>query len=62
MDKDVLSRLASIEEKLDVLMRCVRPDVAVSYEIDFSTVDGDAREVARIMQRMLCTRPPIRGD
>jgi hypothetical protein len=58
VDKDVLARLATIEEKLDVLMRYVHPDVADSFEIRFDTVDGDERE----LRRALCTMPPMRGD
>ena len=58
MDKDVLARLAAIEEKLDALLRNVHFDVPARFEIDFSNVDGDDHE----LRRALCTRPPIRGD
>ena len=58
MDKDVLTRLAAIEDKLDVLIRHVPRDVTLGYEIDFSTVDGDRAE----LRRVYCTLPPMRGD
>lgn len=58
MDKDVQTRLATIEEKLDRLIAAQKPR---EYTVDFGSVQVDVDEIRRRLN-VVCTNPPIRGD